>query len=68
MSVEIDRWIGYMKRNPDTWKQIHTEFINAQFSKAREFIKRLSRKPGGKQKIIDAYNIKNMNSFSKILQ
>ncbi len=59
MSKEIDRWIEYMKDNPDKWKKIHTKFINAQFEKSRKFIKRLSEQPGGKEKIINAYEIKN---------
>ena len=67
MSEEIDRWIGYMKENPDKWKKVHTEFINAQFEKSNEFIKRLLRQPGGREKVIDAYGIKNIKGYKKLL-
>ncbi|MDO8481173.1 MAG: hypothetical protein Q7S65_05175 [Nanoarchaeota archaeon] len=58
MSDEIDRWVKYMKAHPDTWKKIHTQFINAQFEKAYAFMERLKRQPGGKAKIIEMYGIK----------
>lgn len=67
MSEEIDRWIDYMKKNPDRWKQEHTRFINAQFKKADDFIKRLLKQPGGKNKVIKAYNIKNTEGYKKLL-
>lgn len=67
MSEEIDRWITYMKKNPSRWKKVHTEFINAQFSKSRQFIERLLKEPGGRNKIIDAYGIKNLKGYRKLL-
>lgn len=67
MSEEIDRWLNYMKENPSGWKKIHTEFINAQFSKARQFINRLLQEPGGRKKIINAYQIKNLKGYRELL-
>ncbi|MBI5881158.1 hypothetical protein HZB90_03445 [archaeon] len=67
MSEEIDRWIKYMKEHPTTWKKEHTAFINAQFSKSSAFIERLSKTPGGKEKIMSAYGIKNTAGYSKLL-
>lgn len=67
MSEEIDRWIQYMKKHPKTWKKVHTKFINAQFEKSQEFIKRLLRQPGGREKIIKAYNIKNVKGYEGLL-
>ena len=67
MSEEIDRWIAYMKAHPNSWKKVHTAFINAQFEKSDAFIKRLAKTKGGKEKIIAAYKIKNMNGYKKLL-
>jgi uncharacterized protein YjcR len=68
MSEEIDRWIVYMKNNPDTWKSTHTQFINAQFAKSDAFIQRLLQEPDGKEKVIQAYGIKNVKGYEKLLQ
>ncbi|MFH0874994.1 MAG: hypothetical protein V1859_03590 [archaeon] len=67
MSEEIDRWIKYMKEHPDTWKAVHTRFINAQYEKAYAFIDRLKKTPGGKEKIIKAYGIKNLKGYKGLL-
>ena len=55
---EIDRWINYMKENPETWKSVHTEFINAQFSKHKSFLERLKKTPEGRKKLKNIYGIK----------
>ena len=68
MSAEIDRWIRYMKENPDKWKMVHTEFINAQFEKHRRFIKNLLRQKDGFEKIVKLYDIKNVEGYRKILK
>ena len=68
MSEEIDRWVKFMKENPNKWKSIHTKFINAQFNKSNSFIKRLLKQPNGKQKVIKAYNIMNVNGYKKLLR
>jgi hypothetical protein len=67
MSEEIDRWLRYMKEHPDSWKTEHTKFINAQFEKAEGFMKRLLKTPGGREKLINAYNIKNVKGYKKLL-
>ena len=67
MSEEIDRWIKYMKEHPNEWKKIHTKFINAQFSKADAFIRRLLKEPNGRKKIIEAYDIKNLKGYKILL-
>lgn len=63
---EIDRWIEYMKKNPE-WKEEHTRFINAQFKKQQEFLRRLKEQPGGKEKIIKMYGIKNIKGYERLL-
>jgi uncharacterized protein YfdQ (DUF2303 family) len=67
MTEEIDRWINYMRKNPDKWKKEHTEFINAQFQKSNDFINRLVKQPKGKEKVVSAYKIKNLKGYSKLL-
>ncbi len=67
MSEEIDRWIRFMKENPDKWKKIHTEFINAQFAKSQKFIERLLKEPKGREKIISAYGLKNLEGYKELL-
>ncbi len=67
MSEEIDRWVKYIKDNPDKWKKIHTKFINAQFSKTYKFIERLLKEPKGREKVIDAYGIKNLSGYAELL-
>ncbi len=66
MSEEIDRWIEYMKENPN-WKEVHTQFINAQFSKSYAFMKRLLKEPNGRKRLINAYGIKNLKGYRKLL-
>ncbi len=66
MTEEIKDWIKYMKEHPDSWKKIHTKFINAQFSKADSFIKKLAEQPGGKEKIIKTYKIKNLKGYQNL--
>ncbi len=63
----IMRWIRFMKENPDKWKFHHTEFINAQFEKANQVIKELSKTKQGKEKIIKIYNIKNKKGYQDLL-
>jgi hypothetical protein len=67
MSEEIDRWVKFMKDNPNTWKKTHSRFINAQFDKSRAFMKRLLESPDGRKKLIDAYNIKNTKGYEGLL-
>ena len=55
----IERWAFFVRNNPDKWKAIQTEFINSQFIKTYAFLDRLAKQPGGRQKIIELYGIKN---------
>ena len=48
---EIIRWARFVKSHPNEWKAIRSKFINAQFTKHEEFLKRLSSSPGSKEKI-----------------
>ena len=68
MSKEIDRWVKFMKDNPDKWKSVHSRFINAQFEKQQNFIRRLLKQPNGKKKVIDAYGIKNLKGYEELLR
>ena len=63
---QITRWAEYVKSHQD-WKKIHTKFINAQFKKHEEIIKKILSQPDGREKIIRLYNVKNLNAFKGIL-
>ena len=67
MSEEIKRWAAYMKAHPDKWREVHDEFINAQFEKDEAFLKRLLKQPGGREKIIKLYEIKNVKGYEGLL-
>ncbi|MFH1376617.1 MAG: hypothetical protein ABIH25_03185 [Candidatus Woesearchaeota archaeon] len=64
----VERWAKYVKESNGKWKDIHTEFIDAQFQKADEFIKRLSKEKNGAEKIMKAYNIKNQKGYPALLK
>ena len=64
---QVERWAYYVRDHPNDWKKPHTEFINALFKKQEDFIKRLAKTKEGKEKIIKLYNIKNINSYKKLL-
>lgn len=63
----IERWVEYMKTHKD-WKKWHTAFINAQFEKNREILKKLSKTAEGRKKIIQLYGMKNVKGYSKLLK
>ena len=65
---QVERWANFVKNNPDKWKKIHTQFINAQFEKHRAFIKRLLKEHDGFDKIVKMYNIKNVQAYRKLLR
>jgi len=63
----VVRWANFVKNNPKKWQKKHTEFINAQFDMNRKFIKNILATPNGREKIIELYNIKNINGYSELL-
>jgi len=65
----IDRYADWIiDKSNEEWSSEHTEFINAQFQKAEEFIKRLSKEKNGAEKIMKAYNIKNQKGYPALLK
>ncbi len=48
------------------WKVFHTEFINAQFQNNERVIKHLLQTPEGKKKIIELYQIKNLEGYPSL--
>ena len=52
---QIERWAQFVKSNPNKWKTIHTEFINALFDKHEQFRERLLKTPSGKEKLDKLY-------------
>ncbi|MBS3131686.1 hypothetical protein J4212_04605 [Candidatus Woesearchaeota archaeon] len=63
----VERWANFVRDNPDKWKKIQSEFIDAQFSKSNAFIKRLLKQKGGREKVIELYGIKNLKGYKDFL-
>jgi len=63
----VDKWAEFVKNNPDKWRKIHAEFINAQIQMNKQFLERLKKTPDGRVKIIDLYQIKNLEGYKKLL-
>lgn len=59
--ISVENWAKYVKTNKN-WKNEHTKFINAQFKKHQEIMKKLS-----KEKIIKLYKIKNIKGYPDLL-
>jgi len=66
VSQEIADWIAYIKAHPDTWKQEHTDFINAQFDKAYAFIEKIGAEPDGVDRLCTMYGITNKNLIEEL--
>ena len=66
--ASIEKWARFMLKNRGKWKKIHTEFINSQFQKHDKFLKKLIATPGGKEKIIKLYGIKNLKGYSGLFK
>lgn len=60
---QIERWVKFMKENPNKWKKIHTEFIDAQFDMHYKFVERILKTPMGKEKLIKLFSIKNIDGY-----
>jgi len=63
---QIARWAEYVRTNPD-WRKFHNDFINAQFQMHEQFLQRLLKTPGGREKIIELYGIKNLKGYEGLL-
>jgi hypothetical protein len=63
----IERWVEFMKNNPNKWKKIHTEFIDSQYDMHRRFLINLSKEKNGREKIINLYGIKNLKGYNELL-
>lgn len=62
----IEKWASFVRTNPD-WQKTHTEFINAQFEMAEQFMKRLLNEKEGEKKLIKLYGIKNIAGYKDFL-
>lgn len=62
---QIERWARFVRENKD-WKKIHTEFINAQFKLSEDFLKKLLKEKGGKEKVIKLFRIKNLKGYPSL--
>jgi len=55
---QVERWANFVKAYPKEWKREHTQFINSQIEMANSFYERLSKMPGGMEKIRQLRNLK----------
>ena len=62
----IEQWAEYVKTHKD-WKNLHTEFINAEFAKFDAWFEKLLKMPGSRQMIIKLYDIKNVDGYKGLL-
>ncbi len=67
MKTSLERWAEYVRTHAN-WKKIHTEFIDAQYEKHADFLKRLTKTPNGKKKIIALYGIQNLKGYPALLK
>jgi len=56
-----------MREHPKEWRKHHNTFIDAQFEKQRQFLRRLAKTSAGKKKIIALYKIKNTAGYPTLL-
>lgn len=61
---QVVRWAKFVRENPKTWKLEHTQFIDAQFIKSREFFERLSQVENGAEIINRLKKIRAQNKNS----
>ncbi len=54
----LERWARFVKDHPKEWKMEHTQFINSQIEMANSFYEKLSKMPGGMEKIKQLRNLK----------
>lgn len=63
---QIERWVEFVRNNPDKWKKIHTKFINSLFLNQQRVYRELSKTKEGKKKLIELYGIKNLDGYPSL--
>ncbi len=63
---QIERWAEFVRNNPDKWRKIHTQFINSLFQNHQRVYKELSKTKEGRKKLIEIYDIKNLEGFPSL--
>lgn len=61
-SEQVQRWAHFVRDNPNKWKPIHTEFINAIFEKHDNFLKEMNKTKHGKEKLEKLHLLKKRKS------
>lgn len=56
---QVEALANYIREHPDTWREQHTRFLNAQITMANAAIVRILQQKNGKEKIIQLFGIKN---------
>ncbi|OGI15475.1 hypothetical protein A3K63_01435 [Candidatus Micrarchaeota archaeon RBG_16_49_10] len=63
---QIERWAEFVRNNPEKWRKIHTDFINSIFQNHRRVYKELAKTSEGRRKLIEIYEIKNIDGFPSL--
>jgi len=65
---QVERWARFVRDNPRrVWKGEQARFIDSQIIMANRFYSRLEKTPGGKEKIQELRNMKNISEISEII-
>ena len=63
---QVEAWANYVRDNPETWKEQHTRFINAQIIMANEALQRIRKQKNGKEKLIELFSVKNKQLIASL--
>ena len=55
-----------MRNNPKKWRKIHTKSINSLFINKQRVYEELSKTKEGRKKLIEIYNIKNIDGYPSL--
>ena len=64
----VEYWVNYIKKNPNTWREQHTKFIDDQLKMANAALNNLKKTKEGKLKLIKLRNITNKTLIQEILK
>lgn len=62
----VEYWANYIRKNPDSWKEMHTRFVDGQILMANEALNKLRLTEEGKKKLIELRGIKNKQIISTL--
>jgi len=51
--TQIISWANFIRKNPNSWKKQHTEFVDSQIRRANKFYEKLKDTQNGNKKICE---------------